>query len=223
MKKILLIITTVGAVICACQKEPDQLRFNVTINKIGYGTVVADKTSNIAPGSSITITVTPNKANSLYSLVINNSPVTLTPTDKEFRYTILIVNSNQVVDVSFTNTANILISTIQSKLPWKLKALKFFRNDGTLLYSIVLTQEKIDENKYFYFNYPNTNYVEELTSDGFRLLYTNWEIFTNLLTVNSMSNIILELTSSKLVYNAPVGAYPAMSSTTFAQYTYERN
>lgn len=221
MKRLYLLILVVGAIVCSCEKDPNAQKYSVTINKTGYGTVTISKSSGIDPGGSVTITATPNHANSLYSIFVNNSQVTFNPTDKEFKYTIESVNSDQVVDVYFTNSANILISTITNQSPWVLTALNFFRYDGAHLHSIVLNRDLI-EYRYFYFNYPNTSYMEAFNSDGLRLIKTNWEIFINYTYIDSQPYTILELTGSKLVLNAPLGVSPSMSSQVYAQYTFER-
>jgi len=109
--------------------SPELQTYTVTINKIGNGTVLSDKTQGISAGSSVTFNITPSASYSIYSIKINGKALTdKIPFDSGFQYTYFGLNSNLTVEVVFVETYNLIISAITP--PWKLKAMDIYKEDG---------------------------------------------------------------------------------------------
>lgn len=191
--------------------------YSITITISGKGSVISDK-ATVSLGGKVELTALAEKGYSLYKVKVNGVDVGIIPTDVEFKYSISDINSNHIVEFIFVETYNLFISILNP--PLKMKAMDIYKEDGTYLFSIVLTQEMKERRSYYY--YPEGRTVS-LMLDGSESFSADWSISQNILRVGLMNYTIIELTPTKLVYKAPPGKDPTTGIINYAQYTYERN
>ncbi|NCU28486.1 MAG: hypothetical protein EOM85_02335 [Candidatus Moranbacteria bacterium] len=223
MKKVIPFVLAALLMVLAisCEKEPippaPLPTFSVNINKIGNGSATADKTTGITAGSTVNFKFTPDSGYSLYSIKVNDKSINaIIPFGSEYTYSYFGVNSNIKMDVVFVETYNLIISAI---IPWKLKAMDIYRENGDFYFSFPLSPEDKEIKRYFY--YPQGE-VKMYYSDGSLYWSATWSISGNKFKLGDGDMTIIELTASRLVFKAsPVkggdGTY------TYAQYTYERS
>jgi len=231
MKKIVILLVVLIILILTftgCEKPeppaPPAVFYTLSTSVIGKGSVSPDKLSGIPLGSSIKIKFISELGYAFYSAKENGLKVEeLKPSTTEVEHTIKDINRNPNVEATFVETSNLLISRVLNPNPWKYKAMDIYKDDGTLLFTFPLSQEEKNRNKYFYFNYPNTNYVEIIGTDGVRTFYADWSVSQNILRVDATKYTIVELTPTRLVFKAPPGADPTTGIINYAQYTFERN
>lgn len=160
----------------SCSKEQTivvpPVKYSVTVTKIGMGSVNPLTVSDITSGGSVTLVLKPDAGYSLYSIVINNSPMQITPTENEFQYTISGISSNKTVAVKFVKTDILLLSKLEPAL--KLIRIPVYRADNNqYIRSVVLTQEEKARKLYHY--YPSMD-VKVISSDGSLYWSEKWDL-----------------------------------------------
>lgn len=209
-------------VLLSCGKDPipspPPVTYTVSISKIGNGTVTADKLSEIALGSSVTVKFKSESIWSLYSVKINGVKVEdIYPSDTEVMYTIRDINKNINIEVVFVETGNLLISILNP--PLMLKSMKSYDENNNYSSSVDLTHEQLTKKLYFYYYSPNSKELKILKENG-SSSSMSWNLSKEVLTLDVTIFYVLELTATKLVYRTPIINTDGVKR--YVVYTYER-
>lgn len=223
-----LIITAFYAILAiilssSCQKNPvppsPPVTYSVNIVITGNGKVVADKTSGIALGSSVTLKFTPEIGSSFYSIKVNGTKrVDVQPSATELFYTIQNVNYNLIVEVVFVETQVLLLSKLEPAWVWT--KLDIHRaDDNAFLYSVELTEAEKSRKMYHY--YPSME-IKYINPDGSLYWNATWDLKQDVYKQGGQILTVIELTSDKFIHKAPPIWSNINNCYVYAKYTYER-
>lgn len=226
MKKVIVAaFYAILAIILAssCQRNPvppaPPVTYSVNIVITGSGKVVADKTSGIALGSSVTLKFTPETGSSFYSIKVNGTKKEdVQPSATELSYTIQNVNYNLIVEVVFVETQVLLLSKLEPAWVWT-KFDIYRADDNTFLYSVELTEAEKSRKMYHY--YPSME-IKYINPDGSIYWQATWDLKQDVYKQGGQTLTVLELTSNKFVYKTSSAWSNVGNCYAYALYTRER-